>query len=94
MTTSHIRQEWSWIRRNPVAAFTSLITILGTAETALGTLHILNGRQLGTVDAVVVLLTVILGAVTHKNTTSLVKPKDEDGTSLVPVTDYRAGQSV
>lgn len=80
------REEWGWIRRNPVAAFTSALTVVLAGDTMLLGFGVLNQRQTAMAVAVEGFLTVILGAVTHKNTTSLVKPKDEDGTPLVPIT--------
>lgn len=81
------KEEASWVRRNPVAAFTSLLTAVLAADGLLIGLNVLNAHQTATAVLVEGFLTVILGAVTHKQTTPVVKPKAADGTPLVKITE-------
>jgi hypothetical protein len=79
-----------WIQHNPVAALTTLYTVLAAATGAIIELHLLPDKVTGYATGAVAVLAAVLGAITHTKVTPLVNPKNADGVPLIPV-PYRRG---
>lgn len=79
-----MEEEWSWVRRNPVAALTALVTVFGALDDFVLSQGV-TAHWLGTLIAAQAFLSVVAGALAHRNTTSLVKPRAADGTPLVKI---------
>jgi hypothetical protein len=79
-----------WIRHNPVAALTTVYTVLATVTGVVIELHLLPDTVTGYAAGAVAVLAAVLGAVTHTKVTPLVNPKNAEGVPLIPV-PYRRG---
>lgn len=77
---------WSKIKQNPVAALTTLVTLLIGLDAALEPLGVLTAKQSAIAGAVIAVLTAVLGARTHGAVTPVANPHDNGGRPLVPLT--------
>lgn len=77
-----------WMSRNPVAALTTLYTVLAAVASVVIELHLLPDHITGYLTGAIAILAAILGALTHTKVTPLVNPKNDEGVRLVPL---RAG---
>jgi hypothetical protein len=73
----------NWIRRNPVAALTTLYTVLAAVYGVIASTELLPDRVVASVGIGVAILAAILGALTHTKVTPLANPKNSDGVPLV-----------
>jgi hypothetical protein len=72
-----------WISHNPVAALTTLYTVLAAVYGVISVTDILPDKVVGIIAFIIAILAAILGAVTHQKVTPLVDPKNNAGQSLV-----------
>jgi hypothetical protein len=77
---------WTKIRHNPVAALTTLVSLLVALDAALEPLGVLTAQQSAIAGGVIAVSTAILGAITHGKVTPLARPRDNGGRPLVPLT--------